>query len=155
MCERLVFKHVFNYLRDNNLISAQQSGFVPGDSTVNQLTPLYNVFFEALDKQKEVRVVFCDITKAFDRVWHKGLIHKLKQQGIQGPLIEWFTNYLADRKQRVVVNGQDSKWGNVSAGVPQGSVLGPLLFLIYINDMTTVVTSPIRLFANDTTLLSQ
>ena len=74
--ERLVFKYLFNHLQDNNLLSSLQSGFIPGDSTINQLTYLYNTFCHALDDGKEVRAVFCDISKAFDRVWHSGLLHK-------------------------------------------------------------------------------
>ena len=80
--ERLVFKYLFNHLRDNNLLSSLQSGFLPGDSTVNQLTFLYNTFCQALDSGKEVRAVFCDISKAFDRVWHAGLLAKLQAAGV-------------------------------------------------------------------------
>ena len=151
--ERTVFKYVFNFLRDTGAISLKQSGFMPGDSTVYQLTHLYHIFSEALDKQKDIRVVFCDISKAFDRVWHSGLLSKLSRTGITGNLLKWFTNYLSDRKQRVVINGQFSNWASVLAGVPQGSVLGPLLFLIYINDITDEVqSSDVRLFADDTIL---
>ena len=151
--ERAVFKHVYNFLRDNNIISIRQSGFKPGDSTVYQLAHLYHEFAEAIHKQKDIRVVFCDISKAFDRVWHIGLLAKLKRIGITDKLLQWFKNYLQDRKQRVVINGQSSSWGSVLAGAPQGSVLGPLLFLIYINHITNAVqSSEIRLFADDTIL---
>jgi hypothetical protein len=102
---------------------------------------------------KEIRVVFMDISKAFDRVWHKGLLHKLKINGITGKLLEWLKDYLTDREQRVIINGEHSEWGHIKAGVPQGSVLGPLLFLIFINDVTHVVRNcKIRLFADDTCL---
>ena len=151
--ERVVFKYVFNFLRDNNAITLKQSGFMPGDSTVYQLTHLYHLFSEAIDKQKSVRIVFCDISKAFDRVWHTGLLAKLSKIGITGNLLNWFQDYLTERKQRVVINGQASEWGTIEAGVPQGSVLGPLLFLIYINDLTyEVQSSEVRLFADDTIL---
>ena len=150
--ERAVFKHLFNYFRDNFLISVYQSGFTPGDSTVNQLIQIYHMLCNALDKKKEVRIVFCDISKAFDRVWHDGLIYKLSSMGISGNLLLWFKNYLSDRHQRVVLEGEQSAWGSINAGVPQGSVLGPLLFLVYINDITSVVNSNIRLFADDTTI---
>ena len=151
--ERAVFKYVFNFLRDNNVISLKQSGFMPGDSTVYQLTYLYHIFQEALDCQKDIRVVFCDISKAFDRVWHAGLIAKLSRIGISGSLLNWFQSYLELRYQRTVINGQCSSWGIIKAGVPQGSVLGPLLFLIYINDITNVTeNSDVRLFADDTIL---
>ncbi len=108
--------------------------FFPGDSTTNQLTYLYTVFAEAIYSGKEIRAVFCDISKAFDRVWHKGLIHKLQHSGIYCPLLAWFSSYLSQRKQRVVLPGVFSSWNLVQAGVPQGSILGPLLFLIYINE---------------------
>ena len=150
--ERLIFKHLYNHLRDNNVLSSLQSGFIQGDSTVNQLSFLYNTFCQALDMGKEVRVVFCDIRKAFDRVWHAGLLHKLKAAGVQGELLKWFTNYLAERKQRVILPDVASDWTYILAGVPQGSILGPILFLIYINDIVAEIGSNIRLFADDTSL---
>ena len=150
--ERLVFKYLYNHLLDNNILTSFQSGFRPGDSTVNQLTYLYDTFCHALDSGKEIRVVFCDISKAFDRVWHSGLIHKLKAAGVTGNLLQWFTSYLENRKQRVVLSGVKSIWNYIKAGVPQGSILGPLLFLLYINDIVTEIRSNIRLFADDTSL---
>ncbi|MEW8547708.1 MAG: reverse transcriptase family protein, partial [Candidatus Thiodiazotropha sp.] len=150
--ERLVFKYLYNHLHDNNLLSSFQSGFIPGDSTVNQLTYLYNTFCQALDSGKEVRAVFCDISKAFDRVWHAGLLHKLKAAGVTGEVLDWFKNYLSDRKQRVVLPGALSGWTSIKAGVPQGSILGPLLFLLYINDIVVDIGSSVRLFADDTSL---
>ena len=151
--ERIVFKHVYNHFRDNFLLSVWQSGFLPGSSTVTQLIELYNKFCTAVSQNKEIRIVFLDISKAFDRVWHDGLIFKLKKWGISGSLLHWFEDYLKDRVQRVIINGQFSSWTEITAGVPQGSVLGPLLFLVFINDITTVVTNcNLRLFADDTCL---
>ena len=150
--ERLVFKYLFNYLQDNNLLSSLQSGFIPGDSTVNQLTFLYNNFCQALDSGKEVRAVFCDISKAFDRVWHSGLLYKLQAAGVTGDVLNWFKSYLSDRKRRVVLPSTVSEWTFIRAGVPQGSILGPLLFLVYINDIVKDIGSNIRLFADDTSL---
>ena len=109
---------------------------------------------KAFDEQKEVRAVYLDMSKAFDKVWHEGLIHKLKQNGVEGKLLDLFHNYLANRKQRVVLNGMESDWGEIKAGVPQGSVLGPLLFLIYINDLEEGIKSDVKFFADDTHLLS-
>ena len=106
--ERCIFKHIYNHFRDNDILSPLQSGFIPGDSTVNQLTYLYDTFCHALDSGKEVRVVFCDISKAFDRVWHAGLIQKLKAAGIAGSLLNWFIDYLSNRKQRVTFSGVKS-----------------------------------------------
>ncbi|MEW8547864.1 MAG: reverse transcriptase family protein, partial [Candidatus Thiodiazotropha sp.] len=150
--ERLVFKYLYNHFHNNNLLSSFQSGFIPGDSTVNQLTFLYNTFCQALDSGKEVRAVFCDISKAFDRVWHAGLLHKLKAAGVTGEVLDWFKDYLSDRKQRVVLPGALSDWTSIKAGVPQGSILGPLLFLLYINDIVVDIGSSVRLFADDTSL---
>lgn len=150
--EKCVHKHVYNYCITNNIISPLQSGFVHGDSTTYQLLDLYNTFCEAVDSGKEVRVVFCDISKAFDRVWHDGLLHKLSCIGISGKLLNWFQDYLTDRKQRVVINGFASGFKPVIAGVPQGSILGPLLFLIYINDIVRTLNCNVRLFADDTSL---
>ena len=84
IAERVVFKYTFNFIRDHRLITKFQSGFTPGDSTINQLVHVYYLLCEALDKNKEVRVVFCDISKAFDRVWHRGLLYKLRKSGLQG-----------------------------------------------------------------------
>ena len=150
--ERCVFKHVYNYLNANNIITRLQSGFQPKDSTINQLLDITNQFGKALDEGKEIRVVFCDISKAFDRVWHAGLIAKLKSIGIKNSLLQWFGDYLKNRKQRVVINGISSSWSEIKAGVPQGSILGPLLFLIYINDIVNDIQTNIRLFADDTSL---
>ena len=150
--EKLLFKHLFNFFRESNTLTPCQSGFVPGDSTTNQLTYLYNTFIEALDHGKEIRVVFFDIRKAFDRVWHTGLLDKLKSYGISPQLHLWLESYLTHRRQRVVLPGVRSDWMEVKAGVPQGSILGPLLFIIYINDIVAGLNSNIRLFADDTSL---
>ena len=94
--------------------------------------------------------VFLNISKAFDKVWHEGLIFKLKQNGISSELHHILFDFLSNRKQRVVPNGQNPSWTNVHAGVPQGSILGPLLFLIYMNDSSDNLTSNAKFFADDT-----
>ena len=141
---------MFNYFNDHSIITCLQSGFAPGDATVNQLVDIYNTF--CIDNGLEVRTVFCDISKAFDRVWHKGLIYKLKRAGINGLLLDWLSDYLTNRKQRVVIPGGRSDWQFIRACVPQGSILGPLLFLLYINDIVADIQSYVRLFADDTSL---
>ena len=149
-----VHKHVFNFFKDNSVITTLQPGFVPSKSTTNQLGVIYkcNTFCKALDDGKEVRAVFCDVTKAFDRVWHKNLLFKLNSIGINGTLLQWFTDYLRDRKQRVVVPEDSSDWCFIKVGVPQGSILGPLLFLVFINDTEEEINSYIWLYADETSL---
>ena len=150
--ERCVHKYLYNYVISNHILTPLQSGFVHGDSTTYQLLHTYHQFCEAVDNGKEVRAVFCDISKAFDRVWHKGLLHKLRGIGCSEKILLWFSSYLSDRRQRVVLNGIFSDWMAVFAGVPQGSILGPLLFLIFINDIVKCIGASIRLFADDTSL---
>ena len=101
-----------------------------------------------------MRGVFLDISKAFDKVWHKGFIFKLKQNGVSGKLLSVLSDFLKDRKQRVILNRKVSLWTGVNAGVPQRSVFGPLVFLIYINDLADGLSSNAKLFADDTSLFS-
>ena len=154
--EKLIFDGLYAYLVSNNLITKNQSGFVPGDSCTNQLSYLINEIHEAFEDPKslEVRAVFLDISKAFDKVWHEGLIFKLKQNGVSGKLLSFFQSYLSNRKQRVTLNGFHSEFASIESGVPQGSVLGPLLFLVYINDLEKGVKSNVKFFADDTMLYS-
>ena len=98
--------------------------------------------------------MFLDISKAFDKVWHDGLIYKLKHNGVNGDLLRLIESFLSDRYQRVVLNGQTSNWNKIKAGVPQGSILGPLFFLIYINDLPFELRCSAKLLADDTSLFS-
>ena len=95
-----------------------------------------------------------DISKAFGRVWHEGLIYKINSVGISGPLLKLIESFLSNRYQRVLLNGQSSTWLPIIAGVPQGSILGPLFFLIYINDLSKNFSSITKLFADDTSIFS-
>ena len=154
--EKLIFNRLYNYLNTNSLLTKNQSGFRPGDSTTNQLLYFIDEIHQAFDctESFEVRSVFLDISKAFDKVWHEGLIFKLEQNGISGCLLNLFKSYLSNRKQRVALNGSMSELTNIESGVPQGSILGPLLFLIYINDLEKNIKSNIKFFADDTMLFS-
>ena len=138
------------------LLNPIQSGFRLSDSCINQLLAITHEIFEAFDCNPplEVRSVFLDMSKAFDKVWHEGLLYKLKSMGISGEFYDLLENYLSGRLQRVILNGQTSSWRPILAGVPQGSILGPLLFLIYINDLPNKLKSNAKLFADDTSLFT-
>ena len=147
-----MFNSIFNFIDTRNTLSVHQSGFRPGDSRVRQLISVVHEIYNAFDANSslEMRDVFLDIFKAFDRVWHKGLLYKLKCMGINGNFLKLVESFLSNRYQRVVLNGQASSWADVKAGVPQGSILGPLFFLIYINDLSENLKSTVKLFADDT-----
>ena len=149
LLERIIFKHMYNFFLENNLLYKYQSGFLPKHSTTFQLVDIYHHICQSFDNKQFSCMVFCDISKAFDRVWHKGLLFKLRQNGIEGTLLKWLSNYLSNRSQKVVLQSATSSSKQITAGVPQGSVLGPLLFLIYVNDITDSLLSLTRLFADD------
>ena len=145
---------MFTFFTENNLISSNQSGFRPWDSCVNQLLAITHEIYKSFDKGFEVRGVFLDISKAFGKVWHEGLLLKLNQIGISGNLLNLLHDFLSCRKRRVVLYGQHSSWDYITAGVPQGSILWSLLFLIYINDLPNNLFSNCNPFADDTSLFS-
>ena len=105
---------------------------------------------QAFDRGEDVDVIYLDFAKAFDKVPHQRLLQKLSAYGIKGKVYNWIKGFLSNRKQRVVINGIYSEWRNVTSGIPQGSVFGPILFLILINDMPEVLNCCIKLFADDT-----
>ena len=152
--ERAVYNVLYKYFRTHGLLSERNSGFKENDSTINQLIHLCNNIYKGLDKSKDMCVVFLDVSKAFDKVYHKGLLHKLEQLGICGKLLKWLESYLTNRKQRVVINGKMSDPKSINASVPQGSILGPLLFLVYVNDLVDDLQTTPYLFADDTSLLA-
>ena len=155
--EKLIFQEVYLHLRRNNIISPFQSGFTPGDSTINQLIHINDRLLKSLDNFDDAIGCFLDLTRAFDTVWHKGLLYKLEKYGIRdhangSKTLSWFTSYLHERGHRVTIDGKQSNIRYINSAVPQGSVLGPLLFLIYINDITDGIESDIFLFADDTSI---
>ena len=155
--ERVIYSSIFNYFISNKLFTPSQSGFLPGDSCIAQLLSIIHEIQTAFDENPvaDVRGIFLDISKAFDKVWYEGLLYKLKTYGIEGQLLSLLANYLENCEQRVVLNGQTSAWRKVKSGVPQGSVLGPLLFLIYINDHPDGITSICKIFADETSLFTE
>ena len=151
--ERIIYNRLFEHCRKNNLLTEKNSGFKPFDSTINRLIHLTHQIYNGLDNKHDTLIFVLDISKAFDRVWHPGLLHKLREFGVPVSLYDWLASYLSGRNQKVVIGGEESSILNTNAGVPQGSILGPLLFLIFINDIVKVVTNPIFLFADDASLL--
>ena len=143
---------MFNFLSKNNLLSPNQSGFRQGGSCINQLLSINHEILSAFDIGFKVREIFLDISKAFDKVWHDGLFFRLRQNGICGEMINISGELLSDRKEGLILNDQCSSWADICTGVPQGSILGPLLFLIYIKYLSN--DSKCKLFANDTYLFS-
>ena len=154
--EKIIFNKIYKFLSEEKLLNPNQSGFRPSDSCINQLIEITHEIFKAFDCNPplEVRSVFLDISKAFDKVWHEGLIYKIKSMGVSGQLLNLLENYLTNRHQRVLLNGQYSAWAPLLAGVPQGSILGPLIFLIYINDLPNGLKANAKLFADDTSLFA-
>ena len=151
--EKIVCNRLTLFLDSNNLITNAQYGFRKNHSTLHPLVHFANFVSTALDKKEHCVAIFCDLRKAFDTVNHAILLNKLKKMGIRGNELLWFQDYLSNRKQLVHVNGANSLLKLLSIGVPQGSILGPLLFLIYINDLPLCSELFALLFADDTTLL--
>ena len=154
--EKLIFDAVYQHLNTNCLLNPNQSDFRPGDSTVNQLLSITHSIFLAFDCNPtlDVHSVFLDISKPFDCVWHEGLMYKLSRNGVSGKLLLLLTSFLSNRKQCTIFNGRKSRWGSVKDGVPQGSVLGPLLFLVYMNDVTSGLICSSKLFADNITIFT-
>ena len=148
--EKLIYDNLFPYICDNKFIDDRQSGYRKFDSTIKQLLNITHEIYSAFNLDHDVCAIFLDLSKAFDRVWRQGLIVKLKRIAIEGEMLGIISSFLEVRYQRVTLDGEKSDWALVEAGVPQGSILGPLFFLIYINDLFDVVNSDIRIFADDT-----
>lgn len=159
MLEKLMAKRLLKYMEDSNLISNCQHGFRSSRSTGTAISCLINDIYEAINKQCRAKkphmiyAIFIDLKKAFDTVSHELLLKKLFSLGLDNKTVNWFSDYLNNRKQKVFVNGTISNTLNVKIGVPQGSVLGPILFSIFINDLEKVVKkSNILMYADDTVL---
>ena len=152
--EHVVFSNIMSHFDKFKVLDDAQHGFRKNRSCVSQLVTTLFDFVNTLNNKEQTDAILLDFSKAFDKVDHLGLISKLAHYGIRGPLLEWTSSFLIGRKQCVVVDGKASKLTDVLSGVPQGTVLGPLFFLIYINDISKnlSVGTKIRLFADDSLL---
>ena len=148
--EHVLTSALMNHLESNKILCEEQHGFRKKRSCETQLLDFVEEVNENLSKGNQSDVIILDFAKAFDKVNHSLLIHKLKHYGVNGNVLIWFKSFLSDRRQAVVVDNTTSDWVSVSSGVPQGSVVGPALFLAYINDLPEQLSSLTRLFADDT-----
>ena len=153
--ETLIRTKIMEHLQSNSLICPQQHGFTPGRSCVTQLLDTLDCWTQILDQGGSVDAVYMDFRKAFDSVPYRRLLLKIEAHGIQGNVHKWIEDFLTNRTQSVRVNGTTSQEVPVTSGIPQGSVLGPLLFVIYINDLPQHVTNEVRIFADDTKVFTQ
>ena len=149
LMERLIRDELVEHMSRNNFFSPFQYGFFSGKSCVTQLLEFLDEITDALDQEEDVDVIYLDFCKVFDKVPHKSLMKKLWGYEIRGQVYNWMKEFLSSRTQRVVVNGKFSNVEHVTSGIPQGSVLGPVLFVIFINDLPDVIQCCIELFADD------
>ena len=147
--EHIVCRHILNHVEDHKILTNLQHGFRSGRSCETQLITTTHDLLSSFNSKSQIDVAILDFSKAFDTVPHAGLLGKLEHYGIDSKILLWITNFLNNRKQRVVVDGSFSNYADVESGVPQGTVLSSLLFLFHINDLPSCVNSKVRLFAAD------
>lgn len=153
--ESIIRDNIIEHMMKHNLFTDDQHGFVPGRSCVTQLLEVLNRWTEWLDAGRSVDAVYLDFSKAFDSVPHERLLMKAQAYGITGKILTWLRDFLSNRRQKVQVNDKTSDWAPVTSGIPQGSVLGPTLFVIFINDLPLAAPDHIKIFADDTKLYHQ
>ena len=149
LLEHIICKHVMNHLESNEILTNLNHGFRSGYSCESQLITTVHDFLTSFDQKRQVDIAILDFSKAFDTVPHRKLLHKLESYGINGSILQWLKCFLSERSMKVILEGASSRTTSVDSGVPQGTVLGPLLFLCHINDLPNAVTSKVRLFADD------
>ena len=153
LLEHFIHDHITEFFEANNLLCSHQGGFRKGHSTLNTISDFTADIFNAINKKEITVAVFIDLKKAFDTVNHSILLKKLCKMGIKGQILDWILDYLKGRSQKTICNGNLSNSNEVLCGVPQGSILGPLLFLVYINDMEYILNNiKFQLYADDTVL---
>ena len=152
--ESIIRDKLMEYLDERDKLSNDQHGFRSGRSCVTQLLEIVEVCSSMLDEGAGIDVVYLDFQKAFDSVPHQRLLKKAYAYGIQGNLLKWIESFLTGRKQRVIINGGSSPWTDAVSGIPKDSVLGPILFLIFIDDLPDSVAGLVKIFADDTKLFS-
>ena len=152
LLERIVLDNIKSLLQVNNTIIEDQHGFQSKSSCTTQLLECLNDWTKDYDDAHQTDIIYLDFQKAFDSVPHQRLLRKLEQHGIKGRVLSWISSFLTDRRQRVVLRNGVSTWQQVTSGVPQGTILGPILFLLYINDISENVSSHTKMFADDTKL---
>ena len=155
--ERVTYNSLFHYFQSNRLLTPSQSGFLSGDSCIAQLLSIIHEIQTGFDENPtlDVRWVFLDISKTFDKVWLAGIIFMLKAYGVEGELLSLLKKYLKKREERAVLNGQTTEWKKTMSEVPQGWVVGPPLFSIYINDLPNGINSLGKKFEDDTSPFSK
>ena len=152
--EKLVASHISFFINSKNLLSDHHFGFHKGSSCTSQSIHLFHSWASAIDSGKLTDIVFLDFARVLDSVPHTHFLEKIQYFGIKGNILHWLSDFLYDRKQRVAIDGAFSDWGNVSSGVPRGSILGPPLFLLYVNDIPQTLSCSSEMFADDTLLLN-
>lgn len=155
LLEHIIHKHITGFLDQHNVFTNMQHGFRSGLSTTTQLVEIIHDFASTVNKGQQTDAIFMDFSKAFDRVSHVKLLHKLGAVFKNDKILAWIKAYLTNRHQFVTVNKTTSDIAAVNSGVPQGSVLGPLFFLLYINDIVTNLSVKIRLYADDCVLYNE
>ena len=149
MLESIICDHIITFLSDKNIFCTQQHGFTYHKPCFTNLLETFEDWTKSNDQGLSTDIVFLDFKKAFDNVPHQRLLIKLRGYGMTNNFLNWISSFLSSRHQRVVVKGEMSKWYPVDSGVLQGPVLGPLLFILYVNDIPDLVNSKVKMFADD------
>ena len=150
--EKIIVEQILQHLKDNGLMCDEQHGFVPGKSVTTNLLETLNIWTESLMHNHHLDVVYLDYSKAFDTVPHRRLLLQVRSFGIEGLALRWIEAFLSNRRQKVIANEAESGWSDVKSGIPQGSVLGPVLFTLFVNDIPPLLKCFTAMYADDTKL---